>query len=142
MLSLRFGLSKDELPPPARIRNSNEQNIAKSVRASLTVYQKPWLALTNSGTFVVAMAIVITMSSGTAVTFVQKPNSTKIPHTISKVPTKCAAKEGCGNPIFVKRATPILESMYLRMPCVKKISPTATRMSATNLEVGGLAKGA
>jgi hypothetical protein len=134
MLSLRFRLSKDELPPPARIRNSNEQNIAKSVRASLTVYQKPWLALTNSGTFVVAMAIVITMSSGTAVTLVQKPNSTKIPHTISKVPTKCDVKEGCGNPIFVKRATPILESMYLRMPCVKKISPTATRMSATNLE--------
>jgi len=29
----------------------------------------------------------------------------------------------------MKRTTPILASRYLRMPCVKKISPTATRMS-------------
>src|SRR5207247_9377717 len=30
---------------------------------------------------------------------------------------------------LMKRTTPILASRYLRMPCVKKISPTATRMS-------------
>jgi len=29
----------------------------------------------------------------------------------------------------MKRTTPILASRYLRMPCVKKISPTAARMS-------------
>jgi hypothetical protein len=42
-----------------------------------------------------------------------------------------ARHNGCGNPILVKRATPILGSMDLRMPCVRKISPAATRMSAT-----------
>ena len=33
--------SSDQLPPPARIRKRSEQSIAKSVRASLTMYQKP-----------------------------------------------------------------------------------------------------
>jgi hypothetical protein len=28
------------------------------------------------------------------------------------VPTKCAVKYGCGNPIFVNRKTPMLGSVY------------------------------
>jgi len=32
----------DHAPPPAEIKNKSEHNIAKSARASLTMYQKPW----------------------------------------------------------------------------------------------------
>ncbi len=108
--------------------------MAKSVRASLTIYQKPWLARNNSGTLVVAIAVVITINSGMDASLVHNPNSSRMPHRTSKVPTKCAVKYGCGNPILVKRTTPMLGSMYFRMPCVKKISPTAIRMSSA---VGG-----
>src|ERR1019366_3579151 len=80
-------------------------------------------------TLVVAIATIITINSGTAAALVQSPNNTRRPHAISKVPTKCAVKYGCAKPILVKRTTPMLGSMYLRMPCVEKMSPTATRMS-------------
>jgi hypothetical protein len=82
----------DHAPPPTEIKKSSEQNIAKSVRASLTMYQKPWPARNSSGTFVVAIAVVITISRGTADALVQSPRSTRIPHTISKLPTKWAVK--------------------------------------------------
>jgi hypothetical protein len=32
------------------MRNTKQHNMARSVRASLTMYQKPWLARNNSGT--------------------------------------------------------------------------------------------
>src|SRR5208282_3000684 len=120
--------SRAQSPPPAAIRKSSEQNMAKSVRASLTMNQKPWLARKTSGTFVVAMAVVITTNSGTAVSRVQRPSSTQRPHTISKPPTKCAEKYGYGKPMRVKRTTPIFASVNLRIPWVKKINPTASRM--------------
>src|ERR1035438_3607111 len=77
----------------------------------------------------VAIATIITINSGTAAALVQSPNNTRRPHAISKVPTKCAVKYGCAKPILAKRTTPMLGSMYLRMPCVEKMSPTARRMS-------------
>jgi hypothetical protein len=49
--------STDHTPPPARIRNNGEHNIQKSVRASLTMYQKPWFGLASSGSFAVAIAV-------------------------------------------------------------------------------------
>lgn len=119
--------SRDKLPPPTDMRKIKQQSMAKSVRASLTMYQKPWLARNNSGTFVVAIAVVITMSSGIDTSLVHSPIKSRRPHRISKVPTKWAVKYGCGNPILVKRVTPILESIYFRMPCVKKIRPIARR---------------
>jgi hypothetical protein len=124
-----MGGNNDKVPPPAAIRKSNEQSIAKSVRASLTINQNPWFARNSSGIFVVLMAVVITIINGTAEALVQSPSNIRKPHKISKVPTKCAVKYGCGKPILVKRITPILGSMYLRIPCVKKISPTARRMN-------------
>jgi len=36
--------SSDHAPPPTESRKSSAHNIAKSVRASLTMYQKPWPA--------------------------------------------------------------------------------------------------
>src|SRR5271169_6022603 len=46
--------SNDHIPAPTEIRKSSEHSIAKSVRASLTIYQNPWLARNSSGIFVVA----------------------------------------------------------------------------------------
>ena len=62
--------------------------MAKSVRASLTMYQKPWFARNNSGIFVVAIAVVITMSRGMDTSLVHSPTRTRRPHRISKAPTK------------------------------------------------------
>src|ERR1019366_2244675 len=124
-----FRAPMDQIPPSTEIRKSSEHSIAKSVRASLTMYQNPWLARDSSGIFVLTIAVVITISSGIAAARVHTPSRTNRPHAISNVPTKCAVKYGCGNPIFVKRTTPMLGSMYLRMPCVKKINPTARRMN-------------
>ena len=121
--------SRDQLPPPTEMRKTRQQNMAKSVRASLTMYQKPWLARNSSGTFVVAIAVVITASSGIDTSLVPSPSKSRSPQRTSKLPTKWAVKYGCGNPILVKRTTPMLGSMYFRMPCVKKISPTAIRIS-------------
>jgi len=74
------------------MRNKSEQNIAKSVRASLTMYQKPWWARNSPGIFVVVMAVAITINSGIAAALVHSPRSTMKPQTISKAPTKCAVK--------------------------------------------------
>jgi hypothetical protein len=74
------------------------------------------------------MAVEITISRGTAAALVQRPSRTRSPQPISNMPTKCAVKNGCGNPIRVKRVIPIAGSINLRMPCVKKIRPTARRM--------------
>src|SRR5215469_9398105 len=46
----RAGHQEPNSPPPAKIR-IKEQNIAKSVRASLTVCQNPWFGRNNSGIF-------------------------------------------------------------------------------------------
>jgi len=105
--------------------------MAKSVRASLTMYQKPWFARNNSGTFVVAIAVVITISSGMDTSLVPSPSKSRKPQRTSKVPTKWAVNDGCENPILVKRTTPMLGSIYFRMPWVKKINPTAIRISST-----------
>lgn len=120
----------DHDPPPSRIRNISAQNIAKSVRASLTMYQKPWFGRSSSGIFVVPIAVVITTSRGTADKLVQSPSKTRSPQAISNEPTNNAVKCGCENPIRVKRSTPIFGSMNFRMPCVKKISPTGRRIQA------------
>src|ERR1017187_4418785 len=87
--------SRDQLPPPTEMRKTKQQNMAKSVRASLTMYQKPWLARNNSGIFVVAIAVVITISSGMDTILVHSPTTSRRPHRTSKVPTKCAVKYGC-----------------------------------------------
>jgi hypothetical protein len=115
--------------------------MAKSVRASLTMYQNPWPARKSSGTFVVAIAVEMTIKSGMDAALVQSPSNTRRPHTISNVPTKCAVKYGYGNPIRANRATPILGSMYFRMPWVRKIKPTASRISTVlAAPCGGLNK--
>jgi hypothetical protein len=58
--------SRGQLPPPTKIRKIKEQNIEKSVRASLTIYQNPWLGRNNSGILVVAIAVEITITNGIA----------------------------------------------------------------------------
>jgi len=63
-------------PPRTKTRKITEQNIAKSVRASL-MYQNPWFGRNNSGIFVVAMAVQITIRSGTAAALVERPSSTQ-----------------------------------------------------------------
>ena len=123
--------SRDQIPPPTKMRKTKQQNMAKSVRASLTMYQKPRLARNNSGTFLVAIAVVITISKGIDAILVPSPSTSRKPQRTSNVPTKCAVKYGCENPILVKRVTPMFGSMYFRMPYVKKISPTAIRTSNT-----------
>ena len=67
--------SRAQPPPPTKIRKLTEQNLAKSVRVSLTMYQNPWFGRNNSGIFVVAMAAQITIRSGTAAALVQRPSS-------------------------------------------------------------------
>lgn len=66
--------------------------MAKSVRASLTMYQNPWFGRKSSGIFVVAMAVHMTINKGIAAALVNRPNSTSNPHTISKAPTKWEVK--------------------------------------------------
>jgi len=90
--------------------------MAKSVRASLTMYQKPWFARNSSGTFVVVIAVVITISSGMDTILVPSPSTSRRPQRTSNVPTKCAVKYGCVNPILVKRTTPMPGSMYFKCP--------------------------
>ncbi len=80
--------SIDQRPPPTEMRKIKQQNMAKSVRASLTMYQKPWLARNNSGIFVVAIAVVMTMNRGMDASLVHNPIKSRNPHRISKVPTK------------------------------------------------------
>jgi hypothetical protein len=76
--------SSDHTPPPTEIRKSKEQNIAKSVRASLTMYQTPWLGRNSSGIFVVTIAVVMMMNSGAAAALVPRPSKTSRPQTIFK----------------------------------------------------------
>lgn len=92
------------------------------------MYQNPWFGRSNSGILVVPMAVVITISSGTAAKLVHSPMSTSRPQTISTEPTKSAVRCGCRKPILANQATPIFGSMNFRMPCVKKISPTGKRI--------------
>lgn len=76
----------------------------------------------------VEIAVRITIKSGMLANLAKRPIKTRKPQAISKVPTKCAVKAGYGNPIFANRRIPMDGSMYLRIPCVKKIKPTASRM--------------
>ena len=57
------------------------------------------------GTFVVAMATEMSMSSKTADSRVRKPSRMNAPNTISTTPTKGATVAGSGMPIFAKRPT-------------------------------------
>lgn len=73
------------MPPPEAIRKSKQQNIAKSVRASLTIYQNPCVGRNSSGIFVVAIAVEMTISSGMAAIRVLRPNNTSKPLTINRL---------------------------------------------------------
>src|SRR6202008_1348381 len=56
---------------PDTTRNSRHISVAKSVRASLTMYQNPWPACFSSGIFVVAMAVQMIMRRGITATRVK-----------------------------------------------------------------------
>lgn len=133
--------SSDHAPAPAKIKNSSEQNIAKSVRASLAIYQNPWFVRNSSGILVLAIAVQMMMNNGIDASRVKSPSNTNAPQRISKNPTKCAVNEGCGNPILVNRSKPIFGSVNFRIPWLKKISPTARRTSRMlAIPCGGLKK--
>ena len=68
-----------QAPPPARIRKISEQSIAKSVRASLTMNQKPWVGRVSSGSLVVTMAVVMMIKRGREAARVQRPMRTRKP---------------------------------------------------------------
>ena len=69
------------------IKKIRQQAMAKSVRASLTMNQKPCAGRESSGILVVAIAVEMMTSSGTDASRVTNPISTRNPHTISKTPT-------------------------------------------------------
>jgi hypothetical protein len=106
-LSRHNQASGDHDPAPTLIRKSRLITIAKSVLASLTMNQNPCSGRHNSGIFVVAIAVRITIRSGMLAILVNKPIKTRKPQAISNVPTRCAVKSGYGNPILVNRRTPI-----------------------------------
>src|SRR5579863_9405030 len=118
---------------PDTIRNSRHINMAKSVRASLTMYQNPWPACLSSGIFVVAIAVLMMTSSRIAANRVNNPIKTSSPHPTSNPPTKWATAAGWGKPRRVKRSTPMCASVNLRIPWVRKMSPTARRMKMVAL---------
>src|SRR5208337_2969744 len=128
--SFQIRASRDHDPPPTLIRKSKLNVIAKSVRASLTMNQKPWLRWNSSGILVVAIAVRITSNNGMLASLVTSPTRPRNPQITANAPTKRAVKAGIGNPMRVSRSTPSCGSMYFRIPWVKKINPTAMRMNA------------
>ena len=79
--------------------------MAKSVRESCAIVQKP--SLKSLGILVVIMAVPIMTSSGNEVSLTKIPKSKRSPHTTSKEATKYARNSGFSNPILVKRPTPV-----------------------------------
>ena len=74
------------------------------MRASWAIFQKPWFM--RIGIFVVAIAVSMMATSGTAASRVSSPMSTSAPHTISKPPTIGARISGDGSPIWANRPAP------------------------------------
>jgi hypothetical protein len=76
----------------------------QSTRASCTIGQNP--CVRSIGSFVVAIATMMSMISGIAASRVASLISTRVPQTISTTPTKGAIVSGAGIPIFTNRPTP------------------------------------
>ena len=110
------------------IRKISEHSIAKSVLASLTANQNPWFRRKSSGIFVVAITVEITISSGTAAARVQSPtsheNATRDFECTDEVRREIRMRES--DPCKANHSH--FGSVYFRMPCVKKINPTARRI--------------
>lgn len=102
----KYLLSKEKRPPPKYSKNKSSNVIAKSVRYSCAIAQKP-LSI-RTGTFVLINATIITISKGITARRVNKPNNTKIPQKTSNIPVTLAQNSGEAKPIFSNRPGPTI----------------------------------
>lgn len=109
--------STDHFPPPVIERKRLPSHIAKSVRISWAILQKPYvfnsrktkgpkLSPKAMGIFVTIMATVMFTSIAIAAPRVKNPIMMHSPQAISKTPTNVAKKSGEGNPMLSKRPMP------------------------------------
>lgn len=108
--------------------------MAQSVLLLCIISQIPWVA--RISTFVVNIAVIIMIISGTLARRVIRPNNTSAPQTISEVPTKNPRNSGEGNPIFSKRPAPRMAgNRNFCIPSERNTAPTIMRMSMVDLEL-------
>src|SRR5437763_1833792 len=108
--------SSDHAPGPTITRKTQVRSCAYSDRISCSTAQKPTCGGTGgsgsgdvpkyNGIFVDAIATIISMTNGIAISRVIKPVSSRSPPTISNHPSAVAVKCGAGKPSFVKRPIP------------------------------------
>jgi len=96
--------SRAKVPPPTSERKIKPSSILTSVRASCSVPQKPFLA--NKRILVEYKATAISMRSGRVASRVRNPSKSRVPHTISTIPTKGGHDLWPGNTNLYKSSDP------------------------------------
>ena len=112
-------LSAEKLPAPNTIKKISSIVIAKSVRYSCAICQKPLFR--RIGIFVVINAVIIIISNGIEANLVRNPISTKEPQTISNVATNKAQNSGFSKPIFFDEEVWHYEAIKKNLYCKGKV---------------------
>ena len=124
-------LSSESLPAPRSRMASSPSSMQKSTRASCMADQKP--CFNSRGILVVAIATAMSITRGTAAKAVKKPAISRVPQTISTIPTNGPVNPGAGIPIFSNRPAPSSSGWRnFRMPSEMKTAAVSRRMRMTD----------
>ena len=123
--------SSDHEPAPTLSRKSRPIVIAKSARASLTMNQKPWLGWNSSGNSGGRDCRQNYDQQRRAREPGGQPERDQQSADDLKGADEISCEAGIGKPMRANRITPRCGSKYSKIPCVKKIDPTAERMNTT-----------